>query len=396
MSDCFDVNYAGREQSQIKHIILEKYLERFAVITGKWCSGIIYVDGFSGPWNVQSESLDDASFSIAVRQLRRARDTVRPTFKKDLQVKCLFLEKDPHAFERLKTFAAAQKDVDVVALNQEFERAIPELVNRIKAAGTGYFPFIFIDPTGWKGFAMNTIAPLLRLQPSEVLVNFMTGFIVRFAEDARAGIDASFQETFGDAEFRECIRGLVGPSREDALVFEYARRISQTGNFRFTPVTVVPHPTKDRTHFHLVYGTRHIRGLQVFKEAERSALNMTGRIRGEAKRREREARSGQPEFFGGADFPDADYVGALSTRYQTQAREAVHHLIRTKKELSFDDVCGTALAYPTVQLDSARAWVNEIADVANLGPLERVAKMDAGHRVKLRESSNRGELNLGS
>jgi hypothetical protein len=58
-----ETSYFGREQSLIKHIILEKYLERFAVITGSWCDGIIYVDGFSGPWNVQSEKLDDASFS---------------------------------------------------------------------------------------------------------------------------------------------------------------------------------------------------------------------------------------------------------------------------------------------------------------------------------------------
>jgi len=40
--------------------------------------------------------------------------------------------------------------------------------------------------------------------------------------------------------------------------------------------------------------------------------------------------------------------------------------------------------------------MNEIADVVNLGPHERVAKIDAGHRVKLRDSSDAGILNLGS
>ena len=63
MATSYDPSYFGREQSLIKHRILEKYLERFAVIIGSWCDGIIYVDGFSGPWNVQSSKLDDASFS---------------------------------------------------------------------------------------------------------------------------------------------------------------------------------------------------------------------------------------------------------------------------------------------------------------------------------------------
>lgn len=395
MSAGFDPRYVGREQSQIKHIVLEKYLERFAVITGSWCSGIIYVDGFSGPWNVQSESLADSSFSIALRQLRQARGVVRQTFQRDLDIKCIFLEKEREPYSRLKKFADEQKDAEVVALNLDFEQAIPELVSRIKAAGNGFFPFIFIDPTGWKGFAMNTIAPLLRVEPSEVLVNFMTGFIIRFAEDSRAGIDASFHELFGDASFRERLQGLTGQDREDALVFDYARRIGQVGGFAYTPVTVVPHPTKDRTHFHLVYATRSMKGLEVFKGAERRALNVAGEIRGEAKRREREARTQQPEFLTGADVPDSEYVKELSTRYAGRARLVVHELVRAKRELSFDEVCASALLFPTVQIQAVRDWVLEIADFKNLGLRERVAKLEAGHRVELRTASAAGELNFG-
>jgi three-Cys-motif partner protein len=117
MATSDDPSYFGREQSLIKHIILKKYLERFAVITGSWCDGIVYVDGFSGPWNVQSDKLDDASFAIALRQLRNARETVRQRFKKDLQIKCIFLEKKPEPFAQHKRFAEAQTDADVKALN---------------------------------------------------------------------------------------------------------------------------------------------------------------------------------------------------------------------------------------------------------------------------------------
>jgi three-Cys-motif partner protein len=385
MANGDDPNYFGREQSRIKHIILEKYLERFAVIIGSWCDGIIYIDGFSGPWNVQSEKLEDASFSIALRQLRQAREVVRRKFKRDFRIKCIFLEKEPRPFARLKEFANEQKDVDVTPLNLEFENAIPELLRTIHAAGRGFFPFIFIDPTGWKGFAMQTIAPLLRVERSEILVNFMTGFIIRFAEDRRDEIGAGFEGLFGDASFRGRLQGLEGRAREDALVFEYAARIGAAGGFPHVPITVVPHPTKDRTHFHLVYATRSIRGLEVFKEAEKKALNMVGEIRADAKRREREARTSQPEFFAGSDAPDVGYVNELASHYDALGRKAVHQLIRQKRELSFDEICASALQLPTVQIASVREWILEIADFENLGPSDRVAKLGCGHRVRFRD-----------
>lgn len=384
-----DPRYFGREQSLIKHVILEKYLERFAIIVGKVFDGIVYVDGFSGPWNVQSENLDDSSFSIALGQLRKARLAVQETFGRKLQIKCIFLEKEAGPFTRLKEFADAQTDVDVTALNVGFESAIPELVSRIDSAGQRYFPFIFIDPTGWTGFDMDTIRPLLLIEPGEVLINFMTGFNIRFAEDERAGIDASFRGLFGDAGFRGKLQGLEGRQREDALVFDYARRIGEAGRFAYVSVSVVPHPTKDRTHFHLVYASRNVTGLKVFKEAEQHALNFTGEIRADAKRRAREARTNQSELFSGNDLPETAYLDDLETHYGTMAREAVHDLIRKEHEVDFDAVYAVGMRFPLVQMAALRDWIDEIAITTNLGERERVAKLGAGHRIRLSDGKTK-------
>jgi three-Cys-motif partner protein len=67
--------YGGREQTQIKHFILRKYLERFAHIIGSRWNTITYVDCFSGPWKNQSEELQDTSFAIALEELRKAKNT---------------------------------------------------------------------------------------------------------------------------------------------------------------------------------------------------------------------------------------------------------------------------------------------------------------------------------
>lgn len=82
-----DILYLDREQSRIKHAILDKYLQRFAIIVGKHWKGIIYVDGFSGPWNTISSDFADSSFAIALKQLRNAKETVRQNFQgKDLAI----------------------------------------------------------------------------------------------------------------------------------------------------------------------------------------------------------------------------------------------------------------------------------------------------------------------
>jgi three-Cys-motif partner protein len=384
MASSYDPSYNGREQSLIKHVILDKYLERFARIVGKRYSEILYVDGFSGPWNVQSEDLKDASFSIALGQLRKARETVRSAFKHDLRITCIFLEKEPGPFARLKKFADSQSDAKVIALNQDFESAIPELVRIAKNSGDGTFPFIFIDPTGWTGFSMDVIAPLLRLNPCEVLINFMTEFISRFAEDERPEIDDGFKRLFGDSTFREKCKDLEGKSREDALIFEYAERVSRTGNFAHVPITLIPHPTNDRTHFHLVYATRNLMGVEVFKAAERHALNLAGEVRADAKRRKREAKTNQSEFFDGAELPETNYLEEQSSHYSKLARDKVHDFLRKKIEVSYDDVYAVAMRFPLVQAPALRTWISEIADLTHLGDGHKVPKLNLGHRVKIR------------
>ena len=82
--------YAGREQTLVKHLILGKYLERFAIIIGFSWSSITYVDCFSGPWKSRSEELKDTSFSIALAELRKARETHRASGS-DLRLRCFFL-----------------------------------------------------------------------------------------------------------------------------------------------------------------------------------------------------------------------------------------------------------------------------------------------------------------
>lgn len=53
------------------------------------------------------------------------------------------------------------------------------------------------------------------------------------------------------------LRGLSGQDREDEAAFAYARQIGRAGNFPFVCTAVVLNPQQERTHYHLIYATRH-------------------------------------------------------------------------------------------------------------------------------------------
>src|SRR5712671_7443429 len=148
--------YAGREQTLVKHFILEKYLERFAHIVGSHWDVLSYVDCFSGPWNARSENFADSSFAIALKELTNATDTVGSRGR-NVQLRCFFLEKNPVAYAKLKDFAASIRDAQIETVNGALEDSIGKIVDFVRRGGAKSFPFIFIDPTGWTGFEMDTI-----------------------------------------------------------------------------------------------------------------------------------------------------------------------------------------------------------------------------------------------
>ena len=180
--------YAGREQTLVKHLILRKYIERFAHIIGSHWSSITYVDCFSGPWNVRSDNLEDSSFSIALEELRKARGTYHSKGRK-ISLRCFFLEKERIPYQKLKQFADQITDVEVMTRNRELEYAVDDILRFVRKGGSQTFPFIFIDPTGWSGIAMEVIKPLLSLNPGEALINFITTHVKRFIE-SRKRVDA--------------------------------------------------------------------------------------------------------------------------------------------------------------------------------------------------------------
>ena len=96
--------------------------------------------------------------------------------------------------------------------------------------------------------------------------------------------------------------GLQGLDRDDAVVDEYQSSVRQFGGFRYVCSAIVLHSERNRTHFHLIYATRHRKGVEVFKEAERKAMEVQEAARARAQDRSRRESNGMLSLFGAEEM----------------------------------------------------------------------------------------------
>jgi three-Cys-motif partner protein len=215
-------SYEGREQSEAKHLILKSYLEKLAYKVGFFRPGTLnYLDGFAGPWESQTADLSDTSPSLALQKLLEVRAGLGK-HGKHVDVRAFFVSPKREGAEQLRTLQARFPAATIEVVEQTFENSI-DRARKFAAEGRDPFTFIFIDHTGWTGFRLQEITPLLRQGHNEVLINFMTGHIVRFIDSPDSRYETSFDELFGGALDRDAWRSLKGLDREDRIVEAYCQ-----------------------------------------------------------------------------------------------------------------------------------------------------------------------------
>ncbi len=219
--------YDGREQTLVKHRVLERYLQRFAFIIGSWSESITYVDCYSGPWAERTSDFDDTSFGIAIRKLREARRELG----KPIRLRCYFIEKDPTAYAKLSAYAEGIEDIEIETRNANFEDCIDDILHFVRA-DRKTFPFFLIDPTGWS-IPLELIRPLLQKNPGEVLITFMLEFIRRFINHPERGVRQTIDSLYGEPNVQERFSDVHGDDRDDLLLSEYVKRVQRAGGFQF-------------------------------------------------------------------------------------------------------------------------------------------------------------------
>jgi three-Cys-motif partner protein len=339
--------YYDREQTQVKHRVLERYLQAFAPIIGSRYDEIVYVDCMAGPWEAKDDALTDTSFHKALSVFRECRNAGRCK-----RVRALLIENDPKRYPLLKAYADGIDDLEVVTKRWDFNDHVQDVVSFVKQSRNS-FPFIFIDPTGWSEARIDRIRPILQLNPSEVLINFMSSWVRRFLDDPTK----PFSELLGVNVDR--LRTLQGEELDDELVNTYAAEVKRAGSFAFTCAIPILMPDRDAIHYHLVYGTRHFRGLEVFKKTEEVAIPFMHECRAAAQRRRDEATSGQGFLLA----PDETYrerrFRSFNERRKQNARADVVQLLTVEKTASYQKLFEQAMQYSTVIEKDLRSWLDD-------------------------------------
>lgn len=291
--------YSGREQAYVKHFLLSRYLEIFAHKIGSAYPEIAYVDGFAGPWKNTDETFEDTSFGIALAALTRAKATWKG-LGQDLKVSAYLVEKNPNSYAALQGVKALFPEVEIKTYSGSFIDRTPDLLKDIPPQA---FAFLFIDPKGW-AIDMQRIAPLLKRPNSEVVFNFMFDFVNRFAELQKPQIANSLDRLLVEPGWRDKLAALPKEGqnqadyRKSVLVDAFSAALRRLGGYTHVAETTVLRPTQDRPLYSLIYGTRSVKGLEVFRDCQIKALREQSQVRGIAKLKAAAASSRQNELFG--------------------------------------------------------------------------------------------------
>jgi three-Cys-motif partner protein len=286
--------YSGREQTKAKHFILKRYLQAlaFKVLT---FADITFVDGFSGPWETQTENFADSSFMIAIDVLRDAQQKILAQTGTRRKIRCFLSENNPTAFAKLTAavapFNKPDEDFEIKTFGGDFEDAVSEINAFIGRS----FPLIFIDPTGWTGYAFGKIRPLFDRPKCEVVINFMYDFVNRAASMSDAKTIASLDPILGGPNWEQRLDPNLPRGRAIEKLFRDTLR--GAGDFEFVVSTKIDRSTVDRPHFFIAYGTKSDDGLKTFRETEYAALRVHARGRADAKARKREEKTGIGDLF---------------------------------------------------------------------------------------------------
>ena len=157
------------------------------------------------------------------------------------------------------------------AFEGEWQRHIPSILKELGDDNALIFP----DPYGAKGIEWETLSQLVNRPDAvtEVLVNFniqhfrrLAGFLESDAPHRNSWL-AVIDRTMGDTHWREKVDMNADSDEHDAqIVEEYLSRLRKRGGFKYTETYPVNDPETERLKYYLIYGTRHIRGLEAMND----------------------------------------------------------------------------------------------------------------------------------
>lgn len=261
--------YAGREQTRAKHQILKNYLKPFAMKIFRFSDSLDFIDGFSGPWeNRDLENFSDTSIGISLSTLSDVAEALGHTPAAP-KIRCIFNEENKASFAKLQAYLGEARAKYPLVKIEAFSGAFEHNASAIRRAADHDFTLLFVDPTGHTGFPANALG-LFAGPKSEIILNFMRSFMTRFVVGNHPDRAQRLEELLGVSR---AARVLSMPRTIEVLEAEYLAMLKADLGYRFASFSPIHDANRNEIKFHLAYATRHPKGIEVMRTAERAALN---------------------------------------------------------------------------------------------------------------------------
>lgn len=245
--------WAYEEQTKIKHKVFEDYFDKWVKILGKY-NKLNYLDGFGGCGAYQ----DKEGKVYYGSPVRAAQIINQNKINLGGDVKIVIIDENEENLENIKKIFEYEKiSINPILVNDDFDKAINEILDKVNIAPT----FFFVDPFGFT-IKMSTLKRIMNIKKSEIFLNFMFNGINRFlsVEQNKKIMD----DLFGTAEWNLLLK-LNGAEKEDKMINLYRSQLKQIAKFVFQ--YKMEFPDMRRTYYYLFHLTNHYKGVSIMKSS---------------------------------------------------------------------------------------------------------------------------------
>ncbi|WP_341358938.1 three-Cys-motif partner protein TcmP [Georgenia sp. M64] len=267
-SDSSPTKWVIPEHTRAKHTILRLYLRGWYAVIGQTAGRVVFLDGFAGRGIYHDGS--PGSPIIALTELLEHR--VFPRLA-DRQFVFVFVEKNPcnvaSLREEIEKFKGEHQpwppNVKTEVIEAEFAEVAEDIVRQLRGGGHQMAPlFAFVDPFGFGGLAIHTLAALTSWPRAELCVNFAANNVNRFLE--QESVQPHIEALFG-CTVEDILAGWSGAgSRLSHVRDAYARQLQICADFPYVQSFEMRNESGNVSYY-LYHATRHEKGVELMKDA---------------------------------------------------------------------------------------------------------------------------------
>jgi three-Cys-motif partner protein len=272
-----------KQQTKIKHAILEKYLWAWLRILGKRVPLLYYVDGFAGKgsyWEEETSEIKPGSPVIAIKAYLEHKEKGEP-----YELKFINVEKsEANWLELEKATQGFKSKADIDNIRGEFLDNIDFILKNVR----NDFAFFFIDPFGISGIDFAELERVFAREETEILLNFNYDGLQRCIGDLKkikvrdSKMRAKAQSTIdrvckllnlSEQELEQTVTSSgISKYKQISLLKKYRDNLWKYKTYVYPlPINF---PGTERTFYYLIFMTENIIALKIMKDVMKKAKKM--------------------------------------------------------------------------------------------------------------------------